>query len=223
MSLWSRYFTISKGYAYCNNEECKKFESLFTKNGVLHLPDNIWLAYVLDPYFKGHMMVEEVKGCIVEKLRAMVAAIKRPLLLPRRSALFRDMLVSLQEADSSGAAEVVDEKPLLWWGENAYRYPCLIMIARKVLCIPATSASSERLFSLAGRTITEERSRLRRDLARNSIYLRANWVSTDVPYPQRSSSLKRPPVEQEERMTLLLWRLIKYVFKLEIGNLDYYI
>eukprot|EP00981_Chlorochromonas_danica_P015267 scaffold11456_cov310-Ochromonas_danica.AAC.1 len=35
---------------------------LFTMNGVLHLPDNIWLAYVLDPYYEGHMMVDEVKG-----------------------------------------------------------------------------------------------------------------------------------------------------------------
>eukprot|EP00981_Chlorochromonas_danica_P012952 scaffold5598_cov158-Ochromonas_danica.AAC.1 len=49
---------------------------LFTMIGISHLPDNIWLAYVLDPYYKGHMMGDEVKGSIVEKLRAMVAAVK---------------------------------------------------------------------------------------------------------------------------------------------------
>eukprot|EP00981_Chlorochromonas_danica_P000531 scaffold108_cov167-Ochromonas_danica.AAC.3 len=72
------------------------------------------------------------------------------------------------------------------------------MIARKVLCIPATAASSERLFSLAGRTITGERSTLGSSLARNLIYLRVNWVSTDVRYPLHSSSLERPRVEEEE-------------------------
>eukprot|EP00981_Chlorochromonas_danica_P006679 scaffold1450_cov181-Ochromonas_danica.AAC.9 len=90
-------------------------------NGISHLPDNIWLAYVLDPYYKGHMMGDEVKGSIVEKLRAMVAAIKQPVPIAatttstptptnpttavtkskKRSALFRDMFVSLQEVDSS--------------------------------------------------------------------------------------------------------------------------
>eukprot|EP00981_Chlorochromonas_danica_P007144 scaffold1577_cov284-Ochromonas_danica.AAC.1 len=109
-------------------------------------------------------MVDEVKGSIVEKLRAMVDAIKQPVppatttstptpppnptppvvtKSKKRSALFRDMHVSLQEADSYGAAEVVDEvyrylsipklvgtdlyeqKPLLWWAENAYKYPFL--------------------------------------------------------------------------------------------------
>eukprot|EP00981_Chlorochromonas_danica_P008816 scaffold2312_cov165-Ochromonas_danica.AAC.56 len=162
MSFWSRYFTFSKGCAYCNNEECKK------GYGRCHQ------AFGINP-----------TPPVVTKSK-------------KRSALFRDMLVSLQEADSSGAAEVVDEKPLLWWAENAYKYPFLSMIARKMLCIPATSASSERLFSLAGRTITDERSTLGSSLARNLIYLRANWVSTDVRYPLRSSSLKRPRVEEEE-------------------------
>ena len=35
---------------------------------------------------------------------------------------------------------------LEWWKENANKYPLLAKIAREFLCIPPTSAPSERLF-----------------------------------------------------------------------------
>lgn len=37
-----------------------------------------------------------------------------------------------------------------WWRENGSRFPDLAKIAQMVHCIPATSVSSERLFSKAG-------------------------------------------------------------------------
>jgi hypothetical protein len=37
-----------------------------------------------------------------------------------------------------------------WWKENAIKFPDLALIARMMHCIPATSVSSERLFSKAG-------------------------------------------------------------------------
>jgi hypothetical protein len=40
--------------------------------------------------------------------------------------------------------------PLEWWKGNEKQYPLLARVARKVLAIPATSASSERVFSAAG-------------------------------------------------------------------------
>lgn len=50
--------------------------------------------------------------------------------------------------------------PLTFWQENAKEYPLMSEVARRVLCISASSAQSERDFSSVGRTITDARSRL---------------------------------------------------------------
>ncbi|XP_055055329.2 uncharacterized protein [Misgurnus anguillicaudatus] len=48
-----------------------------------------------------------------------------------------------------------------WWKINKPSYPKLAKLARSVLCIPASSSSSERVFSAAGRTISERRTALK--------------------------------------------------------------
>jgi hypothetical protein len=50
--------------------------------------------------------------------------------------------------------------PLDWWHLKQQQYPLMGSIALKVLAIPATSALSERVFSVAGITIAKERSQL---------------------------------------------------------------
>jgi hypothetical protein len=50
--------------------------------------------------------------------------------------------------------------PLDWWRLKQQQYPLLARIACKVLAIPATSAPSERVFSIAGIRIAKERARL---------------------------------------------------------------
>ena len=55
----------------------------------------------------------------------------------------------------------------------------LCQIARKVLCIPATSAPSERVFSVAGLTISKLRSRLDSENASCLVILRDNWDLSD--------------------------------------------
>jgi hypothetical protein len=65
--------------------------------------------------------------------------------------------------------------PLRWWKENSNALPNLSKLARKYLAIPATSAPSERLFSVAGLTISEQRSTLRPDNAETLIFLKQNW------------------------------------------------
>ncbi len=61
--------------------------------------------------------------------------------------------------------------PLLWWKENTLKFPYLSILARRILCIPATSAPSERIFSVAGRTISNERAKLLPENADMMVFL----------------------------------------------------
>jgi hypothetical protein len=55
-----------------------------------------------------------------------------------------------------------DDRYLLkWWKVNGLVYPKLARLARSILCIPASSSSSERVFSAAGRTIEQRRTALK--------------------------------------------------------------
>ncbi len=56
--------------------------------------------------------------------------------------------------------------PMLWWKENCSRYKHLAQLARKYLCLPATSVPSERLFSTAGNIVSAKRSCLDADNVR---------------------------------------------------------
>jgi len=65
--------------------------------------------------------------------------------------------------------------PLAWWAQNQKGYPILSAIARRILCVPATSAPVERLFSYAGLTISNDRNRLLPENAEEIIFLRVAW------------------------------------------------
>lgn len=56
-----------------------------------------------------------------------------------------------------------DKNPLPWWKVKAELLPELACLARRYLSIPATSASSERVFSVAGRIVRKDRHRLKDD------------------------------------------------------------
>lgn len=81
-----------------------------------------------------------------------------------------EMRVSNADGSAGGFAN-----PLVWWKDNCLAYPLLSRLARKLLCIPATSAPSERVFSVAGLTISNLRSRLRPDNAACLVFLKENW------------------------------------------------
>ena len=67
------------------------------------------------------------------------------------------------------------ENPLTWWRQNSERYPSLAILAKKYLCIPATSVPSERVFSTAGDIVTAQRSQLKSEHVDRLIFLKKNW------------------------------------------------
>jgi hAT family C-terminal dimerisation region len=62
--------------------------------------------------------------------------------------------------------------------------PLMSNLARRTLCIPATSAPSERLFSLAGLTITKFSS----DTASAIVFLHDNWNLAEEYHNERANS-----------------------------------
>ena len=70
--------------------------------------------------------------------------------------------------------ETLDQKPLLWWKQYSLQFPYLSKLAKKYLCIPATSVSSKRAFSTAGHVINSKRSCLLPEHANMLIFLAHN-------------------------------------------------
>jgi hypothetical protein len=69
--------------------------------------------------------------------------------------------------------------PLLWYQTYELRYPLLSKLALEYLCIPVTSASSERVFSAAGNTISDHRARLTPEHASDLVVLKGSWSKVD--------------------------------------------
>lgn len=83
--------------------------------------------------------------------------------------------------------------PLKWWSFHCLQFPLLSALARRVLCIPATSASSERIFSEAGLVVSKKRTNLRSDNVKELIFLKHNmpiadeWVAAASAKPSKRS------------------------------------
>jgi hypothetical protein len=86
--------------------------------------------------------------------------------------------------------DVDKDDPLEWWKGHKHFYPMLSMVARKFLCIPATSASSERMFSSAGNTVTDHRCCLNTDNVEALVFLHDSWKTIEEYQQKRSKKQK---------------------------------
>ena len=64
--------------------------------------------------------------------------------------------------------------PLSWWETKQLKFPTVAKLVRKYLSIPATSASSEQIFSKARRIITGDRNRLAPEIAGTLFHINDN-------------------------------------------------
>lgn len=65
---------------------------------------------------------------------------------------------------------------LHWWWRHQFAFPCLERLAVTYLGIPPSSASSERVFSIAGGIVTKRRNRLGDDTIDALVFLNGSHV-----------------------------------------------
>ncbi|CAN0443779.1 unnamed protein product [Discosporangium mesarthrocarpum] len=73
------------------------------------------------------------------------------------------------ELDASG------DDVLAWWAKHQYGVPYLPRLAVVHLAIPATSATSERVFSAAGDTVTKKCNRLGNEMVDALVVLHGSY------------------------------------------------
>jgi hypothetical protein len=127
---------------------------------------------------------------------AASASLPVPALAPAASASaslgsFVDFMASVAHLQAPVAAQVsrvkseahrylelpaapMNTDPLEWWAANEINFPALSVMARQYLGVPATSASAERLFSLAGRAFDDLRQRMKEEMLEILMWARIN-------------------------------------------------
>lgn len=67
-----------------------------------------------------------------------------------------------------------------WWSTNKEYYKHLYECSRKIFCIPATSAPSERMFSKLWTNMTEERCNIKTNSLSQSLFLQTNFSKAEL-------------------------------------------
>ena len=75
----------------------------------------------------------------------------------------------LQMPDATMSDDVLE-----WWAKNEEQFPTLSVMARQYLGVPATSASAERLFSIAGRAFDDVRQSMKEEMLEMLMWARVN-------------------------------------------------
>ncbi|XDV26376.1 hypothetical protein PO909_030116 [Leuciscus waleckii] len=92
--------------------------------------------------------------------------------LPKREQADAELSRYLQEEALDNSAD-----PLMWWRDNESRFPLISKLARKYMCICATSTASERMFSTAGNIVTPVRCCLKPEKVNMLVFLSRNLPS----------------------------------------------
>lgn len=75
-----------------------------------------------------------------------------------------------------------DVDVLQWWKTNENVFPLLAQMARQILAVPASSSSSERMFSTAGQVLSDLRQNMTPGLTSKLVFIKKNFgkLETDL-------------------------------------------
>ena len=101
------------------------------------------------------------------------------------SHCFADLAVQQQLSPQQKVKQEIDQylnhpqldisgDPLEWWKSESVRYPILAKLARKYLCLCATSVPSERVFSCGGNIVTDKTTCLKIERVDSLVFLAHN-------------------------------------------------
>ena len=166
-----------------------RIEHRFNLNG-LHSDSLYVLAAVLDPRFRDLKYSPQQRDSIEETLvhEATIAGsseVEPPTKRKPAHSALDDLLGCEDDTNADSViAEVtayLNEKPakrsidpLEWWAVHTTRFPRLALLAKKYLCVPATSVPSERVFSFAGIVVDRRRCQLSHKMIDALIFLHMN-------------------------------------------------
>lgn len=114
--------------------------------------------------------ISELKEIV--KLDALDITPIPPINLVQEDAIRSNMSVIFEEDENTEIERNLDDEinefvlelkksvsinPLQWWKQKEQQYRTLSQIAKKYLCMTATSVPSERVFSVSGNMLTKQR------------------------------------------------------------------
>ena len=162
-----------------------KVRLLSRLDGYFHIKPLHKVAAILDPRLKGSILPEPCRQTAISDLKVMVAdAAANEVSAPTPSTsteqagdtpppnkklkhddFLADILETCQQPDVDEVSSYMaciqkSDDLLLYWQGKEKTWPKLSALAKLILAIPATSTSSERSFSTAGRTLEKRRSQL---------------------------------------------------------------
>lgn len=110
---------------------------------------------------------EKIKKTLASFFKRQSATSSSTLTLPEEESIRMELTVYLQTAEVDSDAD-----PLDWWRCHQTNFPRIAKLAQQYyLCIPATSAPSERVFSSGGNIVTCHRAALKPDAVDRLVFL----------------------------------------------------
>ena len=113
--------------------------------------------------------VKKAKKSLSSYFKKPAAPTGQDISKPSRASIELELNMYLQTPDLDA-----EKDPLVWWSQHEINFPLVAKLAKKYLCIPATSSPSERVFSASGNIVTCKRSCLKPERVDQLVFLSLN-------------------------------------------------